>query len=106
MAPPVTRDSFSLTQRLVDRGQRRDDVVRPAQRAQGKLDARAGRLLSFEEDEFVSMRDDHSGLPPPPAQAGNLLYLSKLVRSGYRLLPVWRTQKNQGADRSPPLTSH
>jgi hypothetical protein len=48
--------------RLVDLGQRRNDVVRPAQLAQGKLDAGPCRLLGLEENEFMGVGDDHEGV--------------------------------------------
>ena len=44
--------------RLVDLGQGRDDVVRPAYLGERELDAGAGGLLRLEEDELVLVADD------------------------------------------------
>jgi hypothetical protein len=41
---------------ISDRG---DDVVRPAESSECKLDTASGGLSCFQEDEFVLVRDDH-----------------------------------------------
>src|SRR4029450_1127803 len=75
MQPPVLRTTFSLALCLVDLGKRCDDVVGPAQLAQGKLDARSRRLLGLKENEFMGGGDDHAR---PPAS----LCKSKSIRQG------------------------
>src|ERR1700730_7780829 len=58
MPSPVLRPK-ARPQRLVDGGDRRNDIVRPANLAERKLNACACRLLGFEKDESMLMGQDH-----------------------------------------------
>src|SRR5215471_8855782 len=60
MQPPVLRAALPLALRLIDVGQRGDDVVRAAQLAERELDAGPSRLLGLEENESMRVRDDHA----------------------------------------------
>jgi hypothetical protein len=59
MLSPIARLASGDAQRLIAFGNRRDDVVGPAELRQRKLDARAGRFLSLDKNELVLVRDDH-----------------------------------------------
>jgi hypothetical protein len=56
MQLPILCAPAAFTFRLVDLGQRRDDILGPAKLGQRKLDARARRLLGLEEDELMRVQ--------------------------------------------------
>src|ERR1044071_5214676 len=63
MHPPILCTALAGALRLVDLRQRRDDVVRPAELAQGELDAGPRGLLGLKENEFMGVGNDHARLP-------------------------------------------